>query len=205
MLGKRGKGSLFLLALLLVLLVFILSVNFNTVRNVSAVITTSGLGVYWEASCVNSVTQINWGNVTPGATQRIYVYIRNEQQASAILLMTTSDWAPEVAYQYISCSWNYDDLWVKPNEVVKVALLLSVSRFVQGVTNFSFVVEISSSLTMPGDFDNDGKVDYRDLYVMALAYGSTATSPNWNPAADINGDGKVDYRDLNIFLKFFGR
>jgi len=201
----RGE-LLFLLTSVLfltLLLGFVLSFVPNVVRNVSAVAATDGLGVYWEAECVHKVTYINWGNLTPGSSQEIYVYIRNEHQAPVILLLTASDWVPHAASGYISLSWNYNDHWVNPNTIVKVKFKLAVSRTVQGVTNFNFIISIVSSLTLPGDLNKDGRVDYRDLFRFSRAYGSTLTSPYWNPDADLNGDGFVDSRDLYILRKFY--
>lgn len=51
----------------------------------------------------------------------------------------------------------------------------------------------------------DGKVNYKDLYVMLHAYGSKPGDPNWNPIADIIIDNQVDYKDLNILLQNFGK
>ncbi len=56
-----------------------------------------------------------------------------------------------------------------------------------------------------GDVNGDGKVDLRDLALAARAFGSTPTSPNWNPAADINGDGKVDLKDIALIARNFGQ
>jgi hypothetical protein len=47
------------------------------------------------------------------------------------------------------------------------------------------------TVTIPGDVDGDGYVFLSDLGAMAAAWGSTPTSPNWNPNADIVGEGQV--------------
>ena len=56
-----------------------------------------------------------------------------------------------------------------------------------------------------GDINSDGKVDYKDLYLILIAYGSTKEDPNYEPEADFNRDGKVDYKDLYILLKNYGK
>ena len=60
-----------------------------------------------------------------------------------------------------------------------------------------------SALT--GDINVDGKVDMRDLSIVALAFGSYPGDPRWNPEADINGDNKIDMRDLVFICKNFGK
>ena len=54
------------------------------------------------------------------------------------------------------------------------------------------------------DIDGDHKVEIRDLATVALAYGSTPASANWNSAADINNDGKVNILDLAFVAIYFG-
>ena len=70
---------------------------------------------------------------------------------------------------------------------------------------------------MLGDFGcaNDGppdcKVDFEDLMIFALAYGSTPSDTNWNPVCDIASlggvletDSKIDFEDLIIFAMHYG-
>jgi hypothetical protein len=58
--------------------------------------------------------------------------------------------------------------------------------------------------TNPADLNNDGKVDVQDLAIWAKAFGTTSTSPRWDPKADINGDGKVNILDGVVIAKAFG-
>jgi hypothetical protein len=67
-----------------------------------------------------------------------------------------------------------------------------------------------------GDFGGpngypDGVIDFEDLMIFALAYGSTPSDANWNPACDIAGpggsltpDGVIDFEDLMIFAMHYG-
>ena len=60
------------------------------------------------------------------------------------------------------------------------------------------------TIRLVGDVNGDGRVDLRDIALMAHAFGSTPTSSNWNPAADLNGDGTVDMKDIAIVARNFG-
>jgi len=58
----------------------------------------------------------------------------------------------------------------------------------------------------------DGVVDFEDLMIFAMAYGSTPSDPNWNAACDIAGpggsttpDGVIDFEDLMIFAMNYGK
>ncbi len=57
---------------------------------------------------------------------------------------------------------------------------------------------------LEGDVNGDCKVDIVDLAIVGAAFGSTPSSPNWNPVADINHDGKVDIVDLVLVASNFG-
>jgi hypothetical protein len=55
------------------------------------------------------------------------------------------------------------------------------------------------------DLNGDHKVNIIDLVGVALAFGSTPTSLNWNPNADLNRDNSVSIIDLVIVSVNFGR
>ncbi len=61
------------------------------------------------------------------------------------------------------------------------------------------------SVRLMGDVNGDGRVDLRDIALVARAFGSTPGSPNWNSYADINGDGKVDMKDIASVIRNFGQ
>jgi len=60
------------------------------------------------------------------------------------------------------------------------------------------------TLTIPGDLNGDFTDNYKDLYKLAIAYGSDPTKPNWDPYADINSDDRVNYKDLYILAANYG-
>jgi hypothetical protein len=81
-----------------------------------------------------------------------------------------------------------------------------------------FIFSTPSLALIPGDFgsaDNgppDGVVDFEDLMIFAMAYGSTPADANWNVLCDIAGqggvlqpDGVVDFEDLMIFAMNYGQ
>jgi hypothetical protein len=71
---------------------------------------------------------------------------------------------------------------------------------------FIFILLSSSTLAaLLGDFNSDGKVDFEDLMIFALAYGSTPTDSNWNAACDLEPDNKIDFEDLMLFAMNYGK
>ena len=79
-----------------------------------------------------------------------------------------------------------------------------------------FLFSAPSLAFIPGDFGSagggppDGCVDFEDLMIFAMAYGSTEGDANWNEACDIAGlgstipDGVIDFEDLMIFAMHYG-
>lgn len=56
----------------------------------------------------------------------------------------------------------------------------------------------------PWDLSQDGKVDGKDIAIVALAFGSVLGSSNWNPLADLNADGKIDGQDITAVAIYYG-
>ena len=85
-------------------------------------------------------------------------------------------------------------------------LLLNIIIFV-----FLLLFFATSFALIPGDFGSagggppDGCVDFEDLMIFAMAYGSTPADANWNPLCDIYPDDKIDFEDLMIFAMNYGK
>ena len=115
--------------------------SFSSMGTVKAV----GVGVYWDSACSGRVSVLDWGLVEPGSVENVTVFIRNEGNAVVSLSLNTTNWNPSNASDFIALGWDYGRQAVDPNEVVQVALFLSVSSRVEGITTFSFDVLIVGS------------------------------------------------------------
>jgi hypothetical protein len=104
-----------------------------------------GVGVYWESSCTNEVSTIDWGYMNPGATKDVRIYIKNEGTIQMTLNMTTHDWSPTSAASYIVLSWNREGSQVDSGSVSSAVLTLSVSPSISDVQDFDFVITITGS------------------------------------------------------------
>jgi hypothetical protein len=104
-----------------------------------------GVGVYWENTCVNEVTAIDWGLVEPGASVNVTVYILNDGTVPMTLNMTTDNWDPAAASPDITLSWNCEGSSVSAQSVSQAVLTLSVSPSISNVSSFSFDITITGS------------------------------------------------------------
>jgi len=106
---------------------------------------TVGVGVYWDSGLTNKVSSIDWGILEPGSNVNKTVYIRNEGNAAATLSMTTSNWNPSNATNYLTLTWNYGGQTLNVNEAIQVKLTLTASSTIAGITNFSFDITITAT------------------------------------------------------------
>jgi len=56
---------------------------------------------------------------------------------------------------------------------------------------------------LPGDCNGDGRVNYKDLLILAVNYGRLV--PPGDPSADFNGDGRINYKDLGLLAVNYGK
>lgn len=109
---------------------------------ISEVISTEGIGVYWNSECSDQVSSIDWGIIEPGSTKNATVYVRNEGNTAATISLSTENWSPVNASNYMNLTWDYTGQIIDVGEVIQVTLSLSVSDSIEGITNFSFDIVI---------------------------------------------------------------
>jgi len=144
--GLQGIGRLSKTAILIVIIcIAIVSFPKPIFRYAMATIEAISLGVYWDASCVTGVQSIDWGNLTRGSTNNVFIYVRNEGNKAVCLSLSTTDWIPVEASKYLKLGWDYSRQIIEPMDVIKIGLELSVSLLITGIVAFNFKIVISSS------------------------------------------------------------
>ena len=167
--GKRKRLEYLLMLAILVVAGYLIAARVSqfSVRTSLATVEAVSLGVYWDRDCTRVVDSIDWGELYPGNSKRVNVYIRNEGDASADLSFDTTDWQPSGTGQYISLGWDYVGRTLDANDVVPVELKLSVSSSIRGIEAFSFNILVS---TVESLFDVSVKINMgldREGYVVA--------------------------------------
>jgi hypothetical protein len=66
------------------------------------------------------------------------------------------------------------------------------------------VVRVLNVTQKTYDVNGDGKIDLKDVYRVAKAYGSYPGHPRWDPACDFNKDNMVDLKDYYPVCKHYG-
>jgi hypothetical protein len=206
---KSSKSNQTITLILATILALILNQTLlpqGIIKNASA-ITTNKIGVYWDQNCTKPATSVNWGVLSPGDNKTITLYIRNEDNASLTLTITTINWNPEKAKQYLTLSCKQNNTSIEPQKTIKIQLTLQVKQNTKDIEDFSFDIAFEGkNLTfLPTDINRDGRVDIVDIVLVAMAYGSKPGDPNWNENADIDKNGIIDILDVSAVARDYGK
>lgn len=77
---------------------------------------------------------------------------------------------------------------------------VAINRGSEHLTGAPFSVQ-NPVVSIPGDLNQDGKVDLTELATVALKYGMTSRDSGWTAAYDLNSDGVIDLFDLVTMSK----
>lgn len=204
-------AMLVLLVLIMLELVFYLqSPQHNTVHSVGSITSPDGVcvGFYWDSACTKEVASVDWQQLTPGEIATKTLYCRNVYTESLIFLgFDTTSWDPQEASEFISSSCYYENIILKPDDVIQVNLTLAVSLSIVGanITGFSFNYIPNTLNATALDLNGDGQINGRDLNIILASLGSHLGDSKWNPIADIVADNKIDLEDVQLLLSYFGK
>jgi len=107
------------------------------VRNVGR-IKAVGVKFFWNPECTDEATEIDWGMLSPGSTYGVTLFCKNIKNTPVVLNLTTDNWDPENAGQYLYPDWNYTGEVIEPEEVLPIQFQLTVSINITGIDVFSF-------------------------------------------------------------------
>ena len=155
--AKRGKTFKLVLAIsMMILLSGILSgfiiVNVKSIYQTSSTISSVGtfkaigIGVYWDNSRTSRVTEINWGLLEPGDKKSFTIYISNEGNVPLSLSISTSNWNPSSAANYLTLTWSNVGQTINAGIVAQLTLTLTVNPNVSGISSFNFdIIAVGSA------------------------------------------------------------
>ena len=121
----------------------LLSVN-QTVPS-TGIVTTVNVGVYSDSACTQNLTNIAWGNISPGNSTTRTIYVKNTGSNRITLAMTKDNWNPATANGPIVLNWNREATQLSPGQSTTAILTLTVLPTITGITNFSFNIIITGT------------------------------------------------------------
>ena len=155
-----------------------------------AAITTKCTWVYQGQTINVSVTANNFGHSSENMWVTLYYDIAANMSIGAYPVRLETG---------RSCLLTF--VWNTADVPCGTYTLTAVATIPTGSSVFS---DGNITVRLMGDVNGDGRVDLRDIALVARAFGSTPGSPNWNPAADLNGDGIVNMQDIALVARHFG-
>ena len=103
------------------------------------------VGVYSDGNCSDAVSFIEWGNIEPGSVENVSLFFRNEGTVAADLFLSTDNWSPSNASEFLTLTWDYSGQTLDLFEIIPIALTLQVSPSVSGIESFSFDIIIGAT------------------------------------------------------------
>lgn len=103
----------------------------------------AGLGVYWDPECTDAASSLDFGLLELGFSKNFTLYLKNEGNIDLNLSMTSENWNPATAMDYMNLTWNREGQQIGPDELIGCVLTLSVLEDVQGVSSFTLDIIIS--------------------------------------------------------------
>lgn len=103
------------------------------------------IDVYSDSACTLVMSDVVWGDIEVGSSASQTVYVENSGDDGVILSLSTENWSPGDASDYLQFSWDYDGSTIASGEVRGIVLTLSVASSVSGVDTFSFDIVITGS------------------------------------------------------------
>jgi len=154
-----------------------------------------------------TVTVQNQGNFTETFNVTVYA------NTTAIETQTVNS-MPNGTSTILTFTWNTSGFakgkytisayaWPVPGETDT-----SDNNFTGGWVRVSMVGDLTGGTPNPWDFVPDGKVDGKDIAIVALCFGSAPGCPPpyvWNPNCDVNNDAKIDGKDIATVALHFGQ
>lgn len=118
---------------------------FTPIRSQGDIVVALNIGVYSDGDCSSNASSVDWGVVEPGSVQNVSLFVRNEGTVAADLYLTTGDWSPSNASEFLTLTWDYSGQILDRFEIVLVVLTLQVSPEVRGISSFSFDIIIGAT------------------------------------------------------------
>jgi len=104
-----------------------------------------GVGVYSDSTCSNPKSSIDFGLLEPGSQKDFTFYLRNEGNTNLSLSMTSNNWDPVEAGDYLSLTWDREGQQTYPGQVVSCVLTLSVSENIHDISNYIVTITITAT------------------------------------------------------------
>jgi len=102
-----------------------------------------GIGFYWDSDCSSPVSFIDWGDIQPGSTIDVTLFVRNEGGQAISLNIIAENWNPIETTSYMTFDSDYGDQTINPQETIQITLSLTTSSSIEKITTFGFDINVT--------------------------------------------------------------
>lgn len=100
--------------------------------------------VYTDPDCTVALDLIDWGRLYPRESTNTTFYVQLYGNTPSTLDLSTGNFVPVAAEQYLALTWDYDGHVLNPRDVLEVTVTLTVSFSITGIESFSFDVIVTA-------------------------------------------------------------
>lgn len=118
------------------------------IESFAGVQTPPEIGVYLDITGLEEILEIRWGELKPGGMRTLIVYVKNKGNSAFTASLSTVDWNPPEAGDFITLDWDFGSSPLKTGRIRTTRLTLRVDLDITGVTNFNFTIIITGTETI---------------------------------------------------------
>lgn len=105
-----------------------------------------GIQVFGTSAQTTELTTHEWGDLIAGGSSTLDVWIKNNGTIPVTLGLGSGNWAPLIAQQYITLSWNYaPGTILAAGQSTHLVITLSVSPYITQVSDYSVDVILTGT------------------------------------------------------------
>ena len=119
-----------------------------TIGSSASLQTPPEIGVYWDITTLDDVTHINWGVInisTVEVSKTVTVYVKNKGNTDFTGSLSTEDWNPSEASNFITLDWDFGSNPLKVGRIRTTQFTLRVSPEITGITDFNFTIIVTGT------------------------------------------------------------
>lgn len=106
---------------------------------------TIEIDVYSNQACTQSISSVSWGSIEAGSSIDRVIYVKNSGDYRVFIELSTDDWVPSDAVDFIHLSWDSDGIYLDPSAVLEATLTLNIDSSIDGIDSFSFDIILIGS------------------------------------------------------------
>lgn len=111
----------------------------------SSGVITNGVIAYSDSSCGQTLTSIQWGAIPANSSVARTIYLKNPQSSPLNLSLSTSNWNPAGAANFITITWNKENQVLGGGQSTTATVTLTVASNVTSISDFNVKISITGS------------------------------------------------------------